>query len=820
MYADLILPLAVPQLYTYSVPETLKEEVEAGKRVVVQFGKRKLYTAIIKKIHDKAPLEYKIKPIISVIDEYPIINEKQFKLWTWIAEYYVCSLGEIYKAAVPAGLKLESETILSLNPDSEQEEDLSEKEKIIYKELENKKKISIKDINKLLPNEKAISITQNLIQKKVIIIDEKLKETYKPKYETYVKLCDALYEESEMHATFNKLSKAPKQLQLLMAFIQMSDFFNENINKEVSKKELIKKGNTSHSIFKTLENKKIFETYKKETGRLERNKKKLAKPHQLTYFQADAYESIKKQFEEKDVVLLHGITASGKTEVYIQLINKYIEQGQQVLYLLPEIAITTQIIERLRMIFGNKVGIYHSKFNDAERVEIWNNVLAGNRNEENGYKIILGVRSSIFMPFSNLGLIIVDEEHENSYKQYNPAPRYNARDTAIVLSRIHSAKVLLGTATPSFESYYNTQIGKYALSEIKKRYKEIEMPEIIVADTRKARKQKRMKSIFSDILLENMEQAVNAGEQIILFQNRRGFSPFLECNSCGWIPYCEFCDVSLTYHKHNSVLKCHYCGYSMNVPKTCLACNEPELANKGFGTERIEDELSILFPNLRLARMDLDTTKNKKSYHNIINDFEQGTIDVLIGTQMITKGLDFSNVSVVGIMNANNMLNFPDFRAFERSFQLMQQVSGRAGRKHKRGKVIIQTSNAKHPVIHYIKNNDFDSLYISQMNERYKYKYPPFIRLININIKHKKSDVLDIAAEQFAIMMRKIFAERVLGPEYPPVSRIQNYYQKNMLLKIEKEKSVKRAKKLLLKTIDRLKKAYPSIIINPDIDPY
>ena len=823
-FADIILPLALPQLYTYSIPEHLENEAVEGKRAIIQFGKKKIYTCIIYSVHNNKPEHYQTKDIVAILDKDRLISSVQFKFWDWMASYYMCSLGEVYKAAVPAGLKLESETVLSINPEFEHETKLSKKETLILSELKATPNVSIKKLKSFPEERQTITVSRSLLRKGAIRVEEALKETYKPKLKTYIKLSDKLYNENELHKAFNVLKKAPRQMQLLMTYIQLSDFFNENTNIEVSKKELLEKVNVSANILNSLVEKNFFETYQKEIGRLQLLGEPTTTPYTLNDEQKKALSSLILQFEEKNVVLMHGVTASGKTEIYVHLINEYIKQGKQVLYLLPEIAITSQIINRLKLIFGDNVGVYHSKFSDAERVEIWNNIKTDkNQNEAEvlrpKYKIVLGVRSSVFLPFENLGLIIVDEEHENSYKQFNPVPRYNARDAAIVLANMHGAKVLLGTATPSFDSYYNTQNGKYGLVELHKRFSKIELPEIIIANTRVAYKKKEMKSHFTPLLLEKIGEAISQKEQVILFQNRRGFSPFLECNTCGWVPHCENCDVSLTYHKQNSQLKCHYCGYTFSTPRNCLACGDAGMQTKGFGTEKIEDELPIYFPTARVARMDLDTTRSKNSYINIIEKFENNQIDILVGTQMITKGLDFDNVSVVGILNADNMLNHPDFRAFERSFQLMSQVSGRAGRRGKRGQVIIQTGDPEHPVIENIVNNDFKTLYTSQLNERFQFKYPPFNRIITITLKHKQQNTLDKAAEQFAQILRKIFAERVLGPEYPPVNRIQNWYQKNILLKIEKEKSVARAKKLLTKSILRMKNAYPSLLLQPNVDP-
>jgi len=828
LFADVILPLSLPQLYTYQITNEYIDTVEIGKRVIIQFGKQKIYSAIVFKIHSEKPQGYEIKEILEVLDDVPVVNQIQLKFWEWIASYYMCTLGEVYKAALPSALKLESETMLALqNEDETREQPLDKDEFALYQEIKQQKKTSIKDIKSLKAGAKLMQITKSLLQKGIIKVEEELLEGYKPKYETYVKLTDELYSEVKLHEAFNQLTSAPKQLQILMTFVQMSGFLNEANAKEVSKKELLEKAFSTQATFKSLTDKNIFETYKKEVDRLHTADATPLQPHALNEPQQKALNEINNKFAEKNVLLLHGITSSGKTEIYIHLIQQFLAQGKQVLYLLPEIAITSQIINRLRRIFGKKVGVYHSKFNDAERVEIWYNVIRQNNEKPddetqlqvNDYQIILGVRSSVFLPFSNLGLIIVDEEHENTFKQFDPAPRYHARDAAIVLATMHKAKVLLGTATPAIETYFNAQNGKYGLVKLDSRYKNIQLPEIILADLKEARKRKEMKSHFTPLLLSTMEEALTNGEQVILFQNRRGFSPFVECHTCGWVPKCEHCDCSLTYHKFNNQLICHYCGYTINNTPLCLACGDAAMQTIGFGTEKIEDEIPIFFPKAKVARMDLDTTRSKLAYQSIIQEFENGQIDILIGTQMVTKGLDFGNVSVVGILNADTMLNFPDFRAFERSYQLMAQVSGRAGRKTKRGKVIIQTSNPEHPIVTNVIANDYIDMYNREMTERQQFKYPPFHRLILINLKHKQQDVLDIAAEQFATLLRKIFAQRVLGPEYPPVNRIQNWFQKTIMLKIEKEKSVERAKQLLNNQILKMKPAYSGLQIVVNVDP-
>lgn len=817
-FVDVILPLPLPQLFTYKIPLMLSQEVFPGKRAVVQFGKKKIYTAIIKQMHNNEPKEYETKEIISVLDKEPIVNQTQLKFWEWLAEYYSCTIGEVYKAALPSGLKLESETKVFYSPEFSDFSSLSNKEELLITILKEKNVLSINEVNSLLKQANSLPVIKSLLDKNAIIVEEKLKDSYKPKYENYVKLGDEYDNEEKLKEVFDQLGRAPKQLNLLMTYLHLSSQLQDTPTLKILKSELLAKANASQSIFKGLQEKNIFSVYQEEVGRLENSTEAPSIAHELNDHQVKAFQQIKESFQEKDVTLLHGVTSSGKTEVYIHLIQEYIDKGKQVLYLLPEIALTAQIINRLKNVFGNKVGIYHSKFSDSERVEIWNNIIS---DKEDRYQIILGVRSSVFLPFNNLGLIIIDEEHENTYKQFDPAPRYNARDAAIVLSKYHDARVLMGTATPAVESYFNAKIGKYALVELTQRYQNIKMPEILVADTKKAQKRRQMKSHFTPLLIENIEEALKNGEQIILFQNRRGFSPYVECTTCGWVPKCTQCDVSLTYHKHQNKLVCHYCGFVYNNHKVCQACASPTLQTKGFGTEKIEDEIAIFFPDIKVARMDLDTTRSRKSYERLISDFETKKVDILVGTQMVSKGLDFDNVSIVGVLNADNMLNFPDFRAFERSYQLMTQVSGRAGRKNKQGKVIIQTSTPDHPIVKDVIANNYGNMYLTQLSERKSFNYPPFVRLIKLTIKHKDKNITNAAAQQLANDLKKIFGKRVMGPEEPIINRIQNWYIKGIMLKVERKASVLRAKKILLSTIGNLKTNdnFKSAQVIVDVDP-
>ena len=699
-FVDVILPLPLKQLFTYGIPGNLLNEIKVGKRVIVQFGSRKIYTAIVYSIHQNAPKEYQTKDIVSVLDENPIANEQQLKLWQWIAKYYMCSVGEVFKAALPSGLKLESETKVIYNPQDIDQKKFNSTETLVLDFLADKNIASITEISSALNRKDSLPVIKSLLDKKAVILEEKLRENYKPKTESYIKLDNSITTKSQLNEIFDSLSRAPKQLHILMSYIKLSGSFMNSKTIDVSKKQLIEDSKSSSAIIKSLVERNILSEYDKTISRLNESVVDQIEIKELSEAQQKAHDEIKEQYKEKNVVLLHGVTSSGKTEIYIHLIKEQIEKGKQVLYLLPEIALTAQIINRLKSVFGNRVGIYHSKFSDSERVEVYQNILK--QDTEKKYDVILGVRSSLFLPYSNLGLIIVDEEHENTYKQYDPAPRYNARDCSIVLAQMHQAKVLLGTATPSIESYFNSKANKYGLVQLNTRFQNIKLPEIQLVDILRAKKRKEMKSHFSPTLLDGIKDSLAMNEQVILFQNRRGFAPYLECDMCGWIPYCTNCDVSLTYHRHKNELVCHYCGYTIRSPKTCKACGNTAVQTRGFGTQKIEDEIKIFFPEAIVARMDLDSTRSKNAYLNIISGFEDGKIDILIGTQMVSKGLDFDNVSLVGILNADNMLNYPDFRAFERSYQLMAQVSGRAGRKNKQGKVIIQSSNPEHPILQFV----------------------------------------------------------------------------------------------------------------------
>nr|WP_319400516.1 primosomal protein N' [uncultured Carboxylicivirga sp.] len=816
-FADIILPVPLPRLFTYSIPDDLIHLADIGKRVVVSFGKKKSYSGIVYKIHQNEPKEYETKPILSVLDTLPIVNTEQLRFWEWLSDYYQCTLGEIYKAALPSGLKMESETNVIYNAEFVAEKPLSSNEDKILDIVSSKKVCTINEINQLSGLKNCLPVLKRLLDYNALFVNEKLKESYKAKTEKVLSLHANCRSEEQMHQVFDTLSRAPKQLELLMAFLSMSGGVNKaNEDAEVLRQDLLKKSNASAAALKELISKEILSETERNVDRLDLSEKEKNEAHPLNEAQQEAYHQIHHSFEEKDVCLLHGVTSGGKTEIYIHLIEEQLKAGRQVLYLLPEIALTTQITTRLKKHFGNLLGIYHSKFADAERVEVWQNLL-----EQKNYQIILGVRSSIFLPFKNLGLIIVDEEHENTYKQFDPAPRYHARDASIVLGKLFGAKILLGTATPSVESYFNAQHGKYGLVELTQRFEGIQMPEIIAVDTREARRKKKMNSHFSPVLLEEMDKALKAGEQVILFQNRRGFSPFIECGQCAWVAKCVNCDVSMTYHKHLNQLVCHYCNHTEKLPDVCPACHSPAIETRGFGTEKIQEDMSIIFPDYKVARMDLDTTRSKSAYDKIIGNFEDGKIQILIGTQMISKGLDFENVRVVGILNADNMLNYPDFRAFERSYQLMTQVSGRAGRKHKRGLVILQTSNPQHPVIIDVINHNFKNHFKGQIDDRRAFKYPPFYRLINITIKHKDQQVTKQAAYFVAKQLGVVLGNRVLGPQAPVINRIQNQFIQKILIKMERKASPVKVKQLIQEVVFSVKaqQAYRYVIFQIDVDP-
>ena len=816
-YVDVIVPLPIASQYTYSLPPEFEESVKEGCRVVVSFGRKKFYTAIVTKVHDAAPEGYETKDIEEVLDASPVLLPRQLEFWNWLSTYYLCTLGDVYKAAVPSGMKLESETIVVYNEEFEAIQPLGDSEQRLLDVLSSDKEQCVTQLQRTLALKNILPVVKRLLDKEAIFVKEDLKRNYKPRTEARVRLVNRGLDELGMMALFNELSRAKKQLAVLMKYVELSGWSSrdESLN-EVAKKELLEKANATTTIFNALVDKGIFEVYYQEIGRLDKSEVSLSEGNVLNPSQQMAFTSILENFRQKSVCLLHGVTSSGKTEIYIHLIQEALRQGKQVLYLLPEIALTTQITERLKRVFGNRLGVYHSKFPDAERVEIWQKQLG-----EKEYDVILGVRSSIFLPFKRLGLVIVDEEHENTYKQQDPAPRYHARSSAIMLASMYGAKVLLGTATPSVESYFNATNGKYGLVELKERFKDIQLPHIECVDIKELAHQKRMQGPFSPMLVKEIRQALDKKEQVILFQNRRGFAPMIECHTCGWVPKCKNCDVSLTYHKGLNVLTCHYCGYTYPVPRSCPACGGVELQHKGFGTERIEDDIKLIFPEARVARMDLDTTRTRSAYEKIIADFEGGKTDILIGTQMVSKGLDFDRVSIVGILNADSMLNYPDFRSYERAFQLMAQVAGRAGRKNKQGLVILQTKSPDLPVIHQVMRNDYEGLYLDQLAERQLFRYPPYYRLIYVYLKHRKESVLEQASDMMAQYLRSALGDRVLGPDKPPVARVQTLYIKKMIVKVEQTVSIAKVRDYLLSVQRAIveDERFRSLIVYYDVEP-
>ena len=813
-FVDVILPLQLAKPLTYAVPENMVKDACIGKRVIVGLKKSKLYAGIICQIHNNIPEDYQARNIESIIDELPIVNEIQLQLWRWMADYYMCTIGEIMHAAMPGGLKLSSETAYVLNPEKTiDHNELNDQEYLVIEALEIKKVLKEEHIHAILSGKRVHSTIKQLLEKKAILIQEEIRQKFKPKTETYVRLSAWADDEEQLKLIFDKLSRAEKQLNTLMGFIHLSKRYSTD-RSEVKKINLEEAAKTNSGIISQLVKKNIFELYEKEIGgdtdkNLNTNKQIL-----LSENQQKALQKIIADFEKNDVCLLHGVTSSGKTEIYFKLIEEVIKKGQQVLYLLPEIALTAQMINRLKAHFGENVGVYHSRFNENERVDLWNNVL-----KEKRYNIILGARSSVFLPYSNIGLIIADEEHDASYKQQDPAPRYNGRDVAIVLGKLHKAKVLLGSATPSLESYFKALHNKYGFTQLNERFGNAQLPQIKIVDVKDESNRKKMKANFTSVLVDEMDLALKNKEQIILFQNRRGYVPVHQCYHCGHVPMCAHCDVSLTYHKMQNVLKCHYCGYTETTHKNCKKCNSTDIRTKGFGTEKIEEDLKLIFPEAKVARMDLDTTRSKYAFSKLIHEFENKEIDILIGTQMVTKGLDFENVTVVGILNADSALNYPDFRAFERSFQQLMQVSGRAGRKDKIGKVIIQTMQPHHEVLKYVTDSSYSNLFEKEIKEREDFNYPPFCRLIEITLKHNDSGLLNTAADYLGAELRKIFGNRILGPEYPVISKIRNQYHKRLLLKIENEKSVNKAKQMLYDVLNAFKLFHKNIQIIVDVDP-
>ena len=828
-FVDVILPLHIHDTYTYRVPQEYNDAIQVGQRVVVQFGTRKLYSALVRRVHENVP-NYSVKYVLAVLDEFPIITEQQFQFWEWMANYYMCYVGDVMAIALPSAFKLASETSVSIHPDFSGElSDLTYNEIRVVQLLSEHPVMTVDDISRAIGVQKMLPLLNTMIERGITIMDEELHQRYKPRTSTFISLAPEYQQADKARELFDSLEKkksTQKQVDVLLKFMQMSQMGTDSI----AKRNLLDDSHgqpVSESAFKTLVKNGILIPEERTESRLE-HFDSITSPDTiaLNEQQQAAFDYLSKG--EKAVSLLHGVTSSGKTEVYIKLINEVIKQGHQVLFLLPEIALTAQIINRLRKYFGNKVGIYHSRFSSSQRAEVWNKTKA--ELPEDRYQILLGARSALFLPFQDLKLVIVDEEHDNSYKQYDPSPRYNGRDAAIYLAHLWNARTVLGSATPSIESYFNAQQGKYGFCEMSKRFGGLLMPEVLCADMKEEYNNLRRdlgkdvlssNPLFSKFLLDNIREALDNHEQVILFQNRRGFSLRIECDDCHWTPKCQHCDVSLVYHKATNSLRCHYCGYSIPIPTECPACHSHHLSMKGFGTERIEDDLSIVFPDAKVARMDQDSTMQKNRYLEIINDFQDQRIDILVGTQMVTKGLDFNHVSVVGIVSADNLIYFPDFRAFERAFQQMTQVSGRAGRHGHRGKVIIQTFNPYHQAIRNVIDNDYKAMYSSQITDRRVFRYPPYYRLIDITLKHRDSDTLNEGAARYASMLRQVFATRVIGPEHPNVSRIRGLYIKKILLRFERTEAIAQAKEIILNMGDDLMrdKTFSSLQIHFDVDP-
>ncbi len=796
-FIDVILPIPIQKTFTYSITEEEATFLQKGMRVAVSFGKSKIYTALVFNIHQNAPQAYEAKEIHQILDSKPIVNEFQLNHWQWIAKYYMCALGDVYRAALPSAFLLESETILYKNETFSDETDLSDEAFLIFEALQHQSQLTIQQVVAILGKKKVLPIIHGMIEKSAIIVKEEIYEQYKPKLVKYVRLHANYNTNDALEKLLEALSRAKKQREVVLQFFQL-----KTTKKPIKVKDLATKANASTTIIKSLVDKNILEIYHIQTDRIqyEGATDPLKK---LNPFQETALQEIKTCFQEKEVALLHGITSSGKTEIYTRLIQEVLNTGKQVLFLLPEIALTTQIITRLQLYFGNQISVFHSKYSMNERVEVWNHVLE----EHPKAQIILGARSAIFLPFSNLGLIIVDEEHETSYKQFEPSPRYNARDTAIVLAHQHKAKILLGSATPSLESYFNAQQNKYGFVALNRRFGNVLLPKIELIDIKEKQRKKKMSGHFSDRLLEMINVALEEKEQVILFQNRRGFSPIIACKTCGVSPQCPNCDVSLTFHKFKNELRCHYCHYQRAMPTHCGTCGSNTLEHKGFGTEQIELELKELFPEHTIGRMDLDTTRGKYGYQKIIGAFEAQEIDILVGTQMLSKGLDFNNVSLVGILNADGLLNFPDFRAHERAYQMMVQVSGRSGRSKKQGNVAIQTYNPYHQILQQVSTTDYIKMYEEQLQERWQFQYPPYYKVIKITLKHRDYNKVNDGINWLAKALQNIFMKNVLGPSEPAISRVRNQYIKNLVIKIPPKQSLTKTKT----AIEKIKNTFEAV---------
>ena len=791
-FIDVILPLSLERNFTYAITKAEADFIKVGARVAVPFGKSKVYTGLVYSIHDKAPTAYDAKSIHSILDESAVVNPFQFKLWEWMSSYYLCSMGEIMRAALPNAFLLESETIISLNPTSGFDVTMfKDDEYLVYEALQHQSSLKVEEINAIIDRKNSFPVLKRLLDQNVIALEQELLEKYKPKLIRCVRLHPDYHHENGLQDLIETLKNASKQREIVLSYFNLA-----NSTKQIKVADLKLKSMATSTQIKTLIDKQIFEEFYYQTDRIQFQDSEDDASKELNLHQITALDEIDQAFETYTTVLLHGVTSSGKTELYVKKIEAILEQGKQALYLVPEIALTSQLVQRLEKYFGNQIAVYHSRYSQNERLEVWNHVL---NNSENA-RVIIGARSSIFLPFSNLGLVIIDEEHEQSYKQFDPSPRYHARDTAIVLAALYQAKTLLGSATPSIESFYNaTKENKFGYVALTKRFNNVLMPEIELVDLTDKYKRKRMTGHFSDRLITEIKAALDMDSQVILFQNRRGYSPVVSCNTCGHTPECPNCDVSLTFHQYKNQLRCHYCSHSIAMQQFCGACGGVDIDSKGFGTEQIQQEVELLFPEAKVARMDLDTTRGKYSYDRIISSFENKEVDILVGTQMVTKGLDFRHVKLVGVLNADQLINFPDFRAHERSFQLLQQVAGRAGRTDTRGKVVIQSYNPHHTILQQVSINDYQSMFVEQLEDRRIYKYPPYCRLIKLTLKHKDYNKVNDGAEWLATSLRHVFKANVLGPEFPVVSRIRNQYHKNILIKIPQNQSLIKTKSVLQK---------------------
>ncbi|MBX2894435.1 MAG: primosomal protein N' [Cyclobacteriaceae bacterium] len=820
LFAEVALPVPIDKLFTYRVPAAIADRVKRGQRVIVPFGQKKILTGIIATLHTKPPKEYEAKPILELLDETEIIYDHQFSLYEWIAQYYMCTLGEVLQAALPSGLKLSSESMIQLRPDFVLENssfDFSEKERLLLDRLKAEV-LSYTEAAKLLEARSIYHILKSLSSKEAIILFEEVKEKYKPKTERRIRLHKNYADKKALETLFEKLAAKPKQEAVVLHYLQHVPVFNnQKLNEQGLRKLLLLKSDVSESSINTLVKQKILEEFEVIVPRFGFPDSHHLPPVMLNEAQEAARNQILAAFQNQEVVLLHGVTGSGKTEIYIDLVRKALEGGSQALLLLPEIAITTQIVLRLKKMFGSEMGVYHSRFSDNERVEVWNGVLTGK------FRFVVGVRSAVFLPFDNLGLIIVDEEHDASYKQQDPAPRYQARDVAQVIARQHHAKVVLGSATPSLESYYHALQGRYGYVQLTQRFGNAQLPAIVFADVTQERKSKTIKGDFTATLIRSINATLEKSEQVILFQNRRGYSPLVQCEDCQWVPKCINCAVSLTYHQYRHALVCHYCGYREDLPTQCPTCSSKRILTLGYGTEKLEEELKFHFPNAQVQRMDLDTTRSRSGYETIIEAFEKGETQILVGTQMVTKGLDFDRVSLVGVFDTDRMIHFPDFRSYERAFQLIMQVSGRAGRRETTGTVILQTANPKHELFRYIATNNVTGFLNDQLHDRQTHLYPPFTRLIDITLKHTDKKVVTAAATQLVNVLRKeLPATKIMGPGEPMISKIRNEFLMLVLLKIKRDQGkLPEVKQIILQTAARLQqvKEYRSVKVVFDVDP-